>query len=286
MLLSNKEEEVLSNLGLTLSQAKVYLTLIRKGSSKVADISQESKICREHLYPLLNALEKMGLVEKQLGTTTIYVAAPPESALPVLVQNKQQEVSELKTKVKEIMEAYTTKKWSASNTRKIKREITVTSNRERSLNKVRNCFENAKSKIELVHTWKRFVQFWDYYEETLIDAMSRGVKIRQIAEYPANLKQMKLMTRQAFLNKNFELRFINQVGGNIALLDNERIYLSTTHRKENLGQTPLVSSNYEGFVGVMQHYFKLTWKTARHWTPTMDISETSNPPHAQLADSI
>jgi sugar-specific transcriptional regulator TrmB len=85
-LLSDNEEAVLTNLGLTLSQAKAYFALVKKGPSKASTIAQASKISREHLYPLLNSLEKKGLIEKELGATNIYIAAPLESVLSALIK--------------------------------------------------------------------------------------------------------------------------------------------------------------------------------------------------------
>jgi sugar-specific transcriptional regulator TrmB len=275
MLLSNTEEEVLSNLGLTLSQAKVYLALVRKGPSKVTDIVQLSKICREHLYPLLKALEKIGLVERELGIITVYRASPLDGVLPMLVKSKQQEVSELETKAKVIMASYERKKQSALvSSTKIEHEIIVTSNRERTLNKVKNCFESSNSQIDILHIWKRFLQFWNYYEETLINAMARGVRIRQLVELPADLNQANhFLDRKAFTNPMFELRFVAQAGGNFTLLDNEQLFVSTTKGKENLAQTPLLFSNYEGFLGIMKHYFQISWENAYRWTHETAITE-------------
>jgi sugar-specific transcriptional regulator TrmB len=275
MLLSSKEEEVLNNLGLTASQAKVYLALIQNGPSKVAAIAYTASISREHLYEILKSLERAGLVERELGKTTIYKAAPLDGALPMLFKNKQLEISELENKIKSIIESYEKEKTAEpAYSRKAKPEITLTANKIRTLNKGQSFFENAKSQIAVMHTWKRFLQFWNYYEETITKAMNRGVRFLELVELPPDANQAgNFFTKKVFTNEMFELRFASEIGGNFGLIDRERMFMSSTQGKENLAQTPMIFSNYEGFLTILQNYFQTSWKSAYKWKSTMEISE-------------
>ncbi len=274
-MLSDNEETVLNGLGLKHSQAKVYFALVKQGPSKVATISQVTKISREHLYPLLNSLEKMGLVEKELGVVNIYLATPLDYVLQMLVRNRQQEFSDLETKVKAIVERYQRRSIEVmAGSENSQREIKVTSNKTRSLNKAQDWFENAKIQIDLMHTWRRFVQFWNHYEEPLTEALDRGVKIRQLVDMPRNLgSDSAFLNREIFADQRFELRFISNAGGNFAVLDNEKIFMSATHAQDDLAKTPLLFSNYEGFVGILRNYFQISGEAARGWGANNNFSQ-------------
>ncbi len=264
---ASSEEEALTSLGLTLSQAKVYLTLAKRGPLKVASISQASKIRREHLYGLLKSLERKGLVEKELGVTIVYAAAPLNVTLPMLVKDKQLEFSKLEKNISSLVANYEKEKVQSTTFTQFKPEICVASNRNRILNKVQVYFEAAKVQVDLAHTWKRFVQFWDHYEDTLGEAMRRGVRVRQIVEFPFEEKQPDdSLLREVFTNRMFELKLSPSVGGNFAVLDMEKMFMSSTCSRGKFAQTPLIFSNYEGFIGILQNYFELSWRNSCRWT--------------------
>jgi hypothetical protein len=114
-----------------------------------------------------------------------------------------------------------------------------------------------------MHTWRRFSQLWQCYGTTFLDAMSRGVAIRQIVEAPKDSSYTrKFLNKKIFKNKSLELRFVTVTGGNFSLIDNNRLLLSTTTSQENLGETPLIFSNCEGLVRLFQNYFKLSWDSS------------------------
>ena len=252
------EEEVLTSLGLTSSQAKVYLALVHTGPSKVMIISQISKIHRAHLYQILRSLEEISFVERKLGTG-IYVAIPLKEVATTLVKNKRQEITKLETEVNEIIDYNPQRKTMLED----KPEITVTSNKSHTLNKSQKYFESAKSQIEIMQTWKRFTQFWQYYEGTLENALARGVKIRQIVEFPKDgSTSQDFLKKKTFKSCLFELKFVSKTGGNFVIVDNSMLLLSTSQEKENLGETPFLFSNYKGLLGLMQRYFLSSWKAA------------------------
>jgi sugar-specific transcriptional regulator TrmB len=265
MTIPQSEEEVLTNLGLTSSQAKVYLTLVHNGPSKVMLISKNSGIHRAHLYEILRTMEETGFVEKKLETG-MYLATPLKEVAPILIRKKQQEIAKLETDVNKIVEYIPAKTATTEN----KPEISLTLNRKRTLNMVQRYIENAKCEIELVQTWKRFIQFWEYYEKSLEKATQKGVKIKEVVEFPKDHgKEREFLKRRVFKNRLIELKFVDKTGGNFAIVDNSMLLLSTSQESANLGETPFLLSNYEGLMGLLKDYFELSWQP----------SETSNSPN-------
>lgn len=72
-------ESFLEEIGLSEKEAKIYLALLQVDSSTIHDIAEKTDINRTTVYPVLESLEKKGLVsEVQVGKKVSYVAAPPE----------------------------------------------------------------------------------------------------------------------------------------------------------------------------------------------------------------
>lgn len=72
-------KQTLTRLGLTDSEARVYLSMLKLGEHGVQQIARESKISRTAAYEIVNALKKKGLVsEITRGKKTVFAAEDPE----------------------------------------------------------------------------------------------------------------------------------------------------------------------------------------------------------------
>jgi sugar-specific transcriptional regulator TrmB len=261
-VVESNEEKVLTALGLTSSQARVYLALARNGSSKVTAISQATGIHRTHLYEVLKSLEEQGFVEKQLAAA-LYTPIPLKDAAQSLVKYRQQEISKLENAINHIAESLPQKHGHHHHS---KHEITLTSSKNSSLNKGLKYLRMATVQIDQMHTWRRFTQLWDFFGNAYISALDRGIRIRQIVEFPTDRRQaQKIFSAPEFSNSRLELKFVSKTGGNIMIMDNKKILISTSQTKENLGETPLLFSDYEGLLGLMQTYFAYSWQHGYKW---------------------
>jgi sugar-specific transcriptional regulator TrmB len=251
---SGNEQEILTNLGLTVSQAKVYLALIRNGPSKVMKLSEETGIHRAHLYEILHSLQDNGFIEKSLEHATFAPVSISEVA-PILVNRKREEIKTLEEEIKHIAE------YSPQISELIyKRDVVLTSNKNLTLNKVEKFIDSSITQMRTMHTWKRFYQSWQHFELPLKEAMDRGVKAKHVVEFPSDAKQAKrFLNQKLFTHKNFELRFVPKTGGNFTIVDQKMLLLPTNLEKEKLGETPFIFSNYEGLIGLMSNYFETAW---------------------------
>jgi len=96
-------------LGLTLNQAKIYLTIVQAVSITVSAISESTKVHRQDIYKILPKLEKMGLIAKTIDTPFKVKAIPIEAALNRLVINERKKENErinrLETTVRKLVRA-------------------------------------------------------------------------------------------------------------------------------------------------------------------------------------
>lgn len=256
-MIAENEETMLVNLGFTSLQAKVYLVLARNGPLKVTAISRLSRIHRTHLYEVLKSLEERGFVEKQLALG-VYCANSLQEITSTLVKYRRQEIAKLETDLAEIAK---TLPRPNSDSEKRKLELVLSPTKISNFSKGYKYIDSAKQQIDQMHTWRRFTQFWVIFEDHMAEKMSHGVKIRQIVEIPQDLNQAKsYLAKEIFKNPFFELRFVVKTGGNATVIDDSSVFLSTSKEKEDLGETPLIFSNYEGLLGLMRNYFDHCWR--------------------------
>ena len=77
--------EFIKELGLTQTEAKVYLTLLESGTSLAGTISSRSKIYRKNVYDALESLSKKGLVSSKFQDKKRYwTTANPERIQSIL----------------------------------------------------------------------------------------------------------------------------------------------------------------------------------------------------------
>ena len=83
--------DLLTNLGLTKSEVRVYLGLLRFNASSASEISENTGIYRKNVYDALNRLIKKGLVSSaKVETKRIFYAANPQRLLEFLDVRKNE----------------------------------------------------------------------------------------------------------------------------------------------------------------------------------------------------
>lgn len=87
---------ILKNIGLTPSEAKVYETLLESGKSSASEILTKANLNSGRIYEILTSLEHKGLVSLiKEEKTKFFQASPPERVLDYLNQ-KMENISEQK----------------------------------------------------------------------------------------------------------------------------------------------------------------------------------------------
>jgi len=103
---NDENTDLLLGLGLSLNQARVYLTVLKLEKTTVGQVSKFSKVRREEVYRILPSLEKLGLIERLLGKPTEIRATPISDALSFLVSEEKAKsddrLSGMRSKVKSL----------------------------------------------------------------------------------------------------------------------------------------------------------------------------------------
>jgi len=93
----------LTKLGLTEGEAKVYLALLKLGSSTVGPIVKESKIAYSNIYEVLERLIHKGLVSFVKKEKTKHFQANAPDRLKDYLDKKEEEILHQKTKLSKLL---------------------------------------------------------------------------------------------------------------------------------------------------------------------------------------
>ena len=96
-------EKYLEEIGLSEKESQIYLALLAVDSESIQDLAKRTGINRTTVYPVLETLEKKGLLsEVQKGKKVEYVAAPPER-LETFVERQKVVLEERAERLKDII---------------------------------------------------------------------------------------------------------------------------------------------------------------------------------------
>jgi sugar-specific transcriptional regulator TrmB len=265
---SKDEYAVLNRLGLTLSEARVYLVLVRYGPSPIRRINQLSGISREHLYAVTRSLENKGFVEREIGAPILFKAFPLKDAVSILVKDREKETEQIMSKVNKLISDYGKKEVSPTNFES-QNQYVIVSGKKAVFLKVGQWFEKARTEINITTNAKKCAQWLELHKDIFARAVERGVKIRWIIADPHDRRLLEnFMAKRKPLGKSFELRIMPELPCHVLIVDNKEMSISETSKEEaSVGEVPVLCSNNLSITGLALSYFNLEWKNAQNITP-------------------
>ena len=97
------DTKILEKIGLTEGESKVYLALLKLGSSTSGPLTDESGVSRSKIYNVLERLIQKGLVSYIIKEKTKYFQAAEPSKIKDYLDKKEQEFTEQRKEIDKIM---------------------------------------------------------------------------------------------------------------------------------------------------------------------------------------
>jgi sugar-specific transcriptional regulator TrmB len=255
-----EESQVLRDLGLADSQARVYLTLVKLGQAKARDIRRLSKVARQDIYRVLIELQEKGLVEKILATPNEFKPIPLIEAASILLQRKKNEVSKLQDETRKLVE--TMARLSKEEQKFLEKGyqcVMIPAKKALAL-RVAETFARTYTSIGLLSTVKRLAVFLSEYG--FDGAIKRGVRLRVISEEPEDKQFFERIVPSFFKSSNFELRYMsNSINTAFSCFDGREVYIATNVRA-GVNEVPVLWSNNPSIVGLVSDFFEHIWNSA------------------------
>jgi sugar-specific transcriptional regulator TrmB len=253
MLQEEEPIQAFTNLGLTYLQAKVYVTLLKLGSSSanVKKIALNAAIARQDIYRILPVLENYGLVEKIIAIPTRYRPVALEDGLSLLMEQRTKEYQELQKKAKMVLKNFVPQEpqyfESASQFR-------ITSARPLFLKRIKDGITQVENSIDLIYddSLLRAIVF-----DTVDDfkrAIARGVKIRVVMTEGEQALDKNLESLAK--SPSFELHLAKEdVPVGLVIFDDKEVEFQATQ-----SIVPTLWSNNRNIVKLAQVYFYSMWQ--------------------------
>ena len=258
-----KEKKFFLNMGLTITETKVYLTLITIGPSQVGILSKQTEIQRPNLYRILDSLSSKGLIEKEISAPIKYKATPPQEAINMLIEHKKERLLELKKTGKKIAkdlehqnEKHEIKEFPISENRFI-----VIPGKNILTNRLETALNNANKSLDVVTTQSRFSLAIMLFADVYANALKRGVKIRIVTEDHIPFNDTCKIIKRLSEHPCFKVRFLppqTKIDAIVSIFDQKETFTTFSISANNPEPSTLWSNN-RSFVSVMESYFESKW---------------------------
>lgn len=260
---SGKDEQFFVHSGLTLTETKLYLILIKNGSSTIGSLSKETGIQRPNLYKIIDSLSLKGLAEKELSSPIKYKATPPKEAVNMLIEDKKERFLELKktgrTIAKDLEHQSETNR--SNEPRLSESRFVIIPGKNIIINRLKTALNTSSKSVDVVTTKNRFssavMTFSKYYQE----ALKHGVKIRIVTEDHQPLNEACRIIEKLSQNPCFNVRFLppqTSVDAIVSIFDEKETFTTFSISANQTDPSTLWSNNL-GFVSVMQSYLESKW---------------------------
>ncbi len=248
MTLSERATSSLEGLGLTGSEVKAYVALLKGGTMTASDVSREARIPYSKVYDALESLHRHGWVEEQKSRPTVYTAKPPDTALEELRSRQETERKEREQiALDELMGIY------VSRGEQEKPDIWIMRGTNEILSRVKNLLLNCRAEL-LIALPAQLAPFTDRIEPLLATLKEKGVKCLILTSPD--------LPREAAgqLAKHSELRTRKTMYGGGLVSDSREVVLLLGAGEQ--GGLPLaIWASHHGLASFAKDYFEFLWNS-------------------------
>ena len=266
MSVEDEATQILNRLGLTGTQAKVYLSLLKLEKATAKTISNNSKVARQEVYRILVELEAKSLVERIIAVPTEFKPVSIENGLSFLIGEKKKELADIQEESNKLIIKIRT----SLKTRENKREKSQTGKSEFVLipeNKVlllrmEKAVSATQKSIDVIYQKEPFVQVLFNLSDKFKDALERGVNIRGILSESLESNSWPATVQIIAENPLFEIKIISETPKENFWIYDEKEVLVSTCPVYDYRQVPALWTTATPLIGISENYFNTLWKKA------------------------
>ena len=253
MELEFKEEslQLMTSLGLSVLEAKVYLALAKMGKAPAKTISKASRVSQPDVYRVLSKLENHGLVEREVAIPNQFRATTMDEGLALLLQRRDNQSSMLHKKATELLQDFKEKEKTAlEETPKFVMLPAV------HVHRIRNAIDSAQRSVLCFTSLDMFRKVRFITEDVWKRGVKRGIKFQFIIGKPEDQKVILKLAPVLKNNECFEIKWTRTSMPCMILIDKKEVFLRTEMNLE----APVLWSNNPVIVAMIQEHFETKWK--------------------------
>ena len=256
---SNEDIQVLTQLGLSSLEARVYIALTRMERANIKTLSKSTDLARQHVYQVINDLLDVGIIEKIVAAPFEYSAIPIKDAIFLMLQRKQQEFLDMEMKIestaKQLLERYEAASKIKRTTSLEEQTFIFRNIREHEAAHVRvRDFSNCKTSIDIVILERNL----ESINEELDGALKKEVKIRMIIGNTER-SSFQFELEDLMINPFFEARVsFDQAIFPLAFLDDKQVVIITS-KSSDFPKASYLMTNNSHLMAIAKVYFEKQW---------------------------
>lgn len=263
MSLQERGEQMLRELGLTFSQAKVYIALTNLGESCTAKMASDScNVARQDVYRIVGELQQLGLVEKVIANPTRFKTIPIREALSLLLENRKIKTFALQKRAFKLAADFS-EKYHDFVLENDKDQFVLLSEKKAFVRLVSKAVEADRKSMFLITSWKEYVQLLSMFSEEWSNAFKNGVNVRWLTEQSTNGSSIQGI-EPVVRNPHFSLRFLADFPlVKLGVYDDAGAFIAVS--SNSMGTQMMLWTNNRIIVSGAAEYFEMKWRTAERY---------------------
>ncbi len=264
MLVPREYIQTLFELGLTQTEAKIYITLLCLKCASAKAAHEESKVARQEVYRILSDLEEKGLIEKVISKPAKFRPIPSKEVISLLFRRKKEHNLQLRNKaIKQFknFEIDYVKAIYLDGDAKFILLSSYETNPRGPINKIGKAIEKAQKSVGCVLSFPFFIKLRSLNEHIWIEAIKRKVEFKVLINGKPNTESGLDLNPILMNNYNFEIRWATIALPAVLVLVDER---KTFFRMGYEVDSPVLFSEAPSFVALIKDYFETKWRLPEH----------------------
>src|SRR5712692_182673 len=248
MSLSERALSALKELGLTGTEVKAYVSLLRGGTMTANDVSREARIPYSKVYDALESLHRKGWVDEQKSRPVVYKARPPDTAIEELKSRYESERREKEQlALQELMGV------QKNRGEQEKQDIWIVRGYAEILSRVKNLLLNCRSEL-LVALPPQLLPFTDQVAPLMATLKEKGVRCQILTSPDIAAPSMGQLSRVA------EVRTRKTMYGGGVIADSREVVLLLGGGDQ--ANVPLaIWADHHGLASFAKDYFEFLWNS-------------------------
>jgi len=253
-----EQVQVLTSLGLTQVQSKVFWALSTLRCATISGISKVSMVPRQDIYRVVDQLQELSLVRKVLTKPVRFQSVAMEEACTILLRRKKEEYVKLKRLQRNLLESF-----NNSQSRPLEEQqeyrLLLVKGKEAILKSIKENFNSSEKHVSIVTTPRRFLQSLNSLGYIYKKKLQEGVTYRVITEKPSDEQAFFIRAAEILTYSNFELKYFIKPIKAIVMISDERTALAPMETDGDLFKSPLLCTNNSAFLAMFMEYFANVW---------------------------
>jgi sugar-specific transcriptional regulator TrmB len=251
--------KILAELGLTLTEAKVYISLLGLKIATANRIHYRSNVARQEVYRVLSDLEKKGLIEKIIDRPTKFRAIPANNAISILLKRRTEHSQRLRKKAIKYFRNFEID-CEGTLPHKIDNKVIMLSKSQThptsQADKLGKAIDDAQKNVLCSVTLSLFAKIKFKNEHIWKKAVKRKVKFKFIISKGSNGESELNLDSELKNTDCFEVRLAPTVlPVSVLLVDEKEAFCRLGHT----GNHPVLWSANPNFVHLIRDYFEMKW---------------------------